>query len=193
MRNTICFILGLFALSACSELPGYGVYVDFFPRTCDAIVVDEVPADNVSLRVLVSGKEAEHDAAIESLAMEWYKIEHPQLRLVPGGSVLEAVNYTTSLCTGLRILSQGKDISDSFSVQSPRGSMCWFNKDREIIHIPESGMSISAFLNLSPLVPVSFVLFTSDINKPASHPVVVELDVDNSKTLSYEYLIKAEQ
>ena len=185
-----CLVALSLVLVSCQEPPGCGVNMVFFPQTCESIAVKEVLADNFSFCIMVKGNEAEHDFLIESLASEWHHKVHPGFKSTPGGSALEALRYTTTPFTGFKISCQGSDVSDSFLIRSPGGSMCWFNQDKQIISIPESGISIAGFLKLSPLTPVSITLFAKDLSKEemAGRTFTIELETDNAKTMTAEWV-----
>ena len=192
-RGCCCFIAGLLALVSCNEPLGYGVFMDFFPQTCESIAVKDVPADRFSLCVMVRGKDAEHDLEIESLATDWFYQVHPGFKSTPGGSVLEALHYTVTPCTGLKILCQDNNVSGQFMIQSPGGSMCWFNKSKQIINIQESGISIKDFLDLSPLTPVSLTLFSDSLPKEEmeGRTFTIELEIDGAETLSSQWIFES--
>ena len=185
-----CFIAVLLALASCSEPLGFGVYMGFFPQTCESIAVKEVPADRFSLCVMVRGNDAEHDLEIESLATEWFYQVYPNFKSTPGGSALEALRYTVIPCTGIKIFCQGEDVSKQFLIQSPGGSMCWFNKDKRIINIPEIGISIEDFLCLSPLTPVSITFLSNSLQKKEmeGRTFTIELEIDNARTLTAKWV-----
>lgn len=184
------FILEALAVVSCNTLPGDSLYVGYFPQGCDSIIVSDAPSDEFSFKIHVKGDETEHDEYIESLAKDWLYRNHPHLKSVPGGSALVAIRYTTCLCTDIKIMLQGKNITDYCFIRNPGNSMCWFNCEKQIINIDDSEITISSFLGLSPLVPVDFEVFSKQLKKEdmEEQAIIVDMRINNDTTLSDEWI-----
>lgn len=192
-RGCCCFIAGLLALVSCNEPLGYGVFMDFFPQTCESIAVRGVFTDELACCVIIKGKEMPHDPEVEALASDWFYQVHPGFISTPGGSASAPLRYTLNLCTGIRVINDGKDLSALFSVRMSEGSMCWLSKDKQIINVPVQGITVSDFLEFNPLIPAEFELFSDSLPKEEmeGRTFTIELEIDGAETLTSQWIYES--